>query len=42
MAGYEAGPSHAWKLSSVGQVAQVLSDVVILPKLLDERRLGAS
>lgn len=37
MASYEAGPSHTWKLGSVGQF---LSDVVILPKILDERRLG--
>lgn len=37
MASYEAGVSHDWRL---GGVAQVLSDVVILPRLLDERRLG--
>ncbi len=38
MASYEAGDDHAWKLCSV---ATVLSDVVILPKFLDENRLGA-
>lgn len=38
MASYEAGTDHAWQLCSV---ATVLSDVVILPKFLDENRLGA-
>jgi hypothetical protein len=38
MANYEAGGDHAWRLRSV---AAVLSDVVILPKFLDENRLDA-
>ena len=36
VASYEAGACHDWKLQGVGTV---LSDVVILPKFLDERRL---
>ena len=39
MANYEAGGDHAWQLRSV---AAVLSDVVILPKFLDENRLDAT
>lgn len=38
MASYEAGGDHAWQLRSV---TTVLSDVVILPKFLDENRLDA-
>jgi hypothetical protein len=36
MANYEAGTDHAWKLQNV---IPMLSDLVILPRILDERRL---
>jgi hypothetical protein len=38
MTSYEAGEAHSWELKSV---APVLSDIVILPKLLEETRLKA-
>ena len=38
MASYTAGDDHAWRLQSV---ASVLSDLVILPRILDEARLGS-
>ena len=38
MASYEAGEDHTWKINGV---APFLSDVVILPKVLDETRLKA-
>ena len=38
MASYEAGEAHSWELKSV---APVLSDIIILPKLLEETRLKA-
>ena len=37
MASYEAGETHTWELQSV---VPMLSDVVILPRLLEERRLN--
>jgi hypothetical protein len=36
MASYEAGETHAWRLQSV---VPMLSDIVILPRLLEEKRL---
>ena len=36
MASYEAGDTHTWELQSV---VPMLSDVVILPRLLEEKRL---
>ena len=36
MASYEAGVAHTWQLQSV---VPMLSDLVILPSLLDERRM---
>lgn len=36
VATYEAGSDHAWRLNSV---SPVLSDIVILPRLLEETRL---
>ncbi len=38
MASYEAGSTHAWLIQSV---ASFLSDVVVLPRLLQETRLKA-
>lgn len=34
---YEAGDEHAWRLDGV---SPVLSEMVLLPRLLEERRLG--
>ena len=36
MANYEAGTEHTWQIQSV---VPMLSDLVILPRLLDEKRL---
>ena len=38
MASYEAGGAHQWRIQSV---ASFLSDVVVLPRLLEETRLKA-
>lgn len=38
MASYAAGETHAWR---IGSVTPVLSDVVILPRLLEETHLKA-